>query len=233
MRILLADDHALFRDSLRSLLTARGHEVVGEAADGEEAVALAREIRPDLVLMDLRMRGMDGLAATRVLTSEQPEIQIVILTASDDDRDLFAAVKAGARGYLLKDLEADHFFTLLDELARGGAALTPRLARRVLDELARPRPEEPGSPPRQETAHHPDALTDREREVLELMVEGVTSNRGLARALGLSENTVKYHVKNILDKLHLHDRAQAVGHALRSGMVDVGEPDEGGGGGGR
>jgi DNA-binding NarL/FixJ family response regulator len=140
---------------------------------------------------------------------------VVILTASDDDAHLFEAIKGGARGYLLKDLESKRFFELLEGVARDEPALTPTLAKKLLEEFARPRQRDDG-------AHDPDALTEREQEVLELMVEGVTSNRELARDLRVSENTVKFHVRNILDKLHLHNRAQAVAFALRSGLV---EPD--------
>jgi len=211
MRILIADDHPLFRDGLRSLLQSQGHEVVGEARDGKQAVELALNLRPDLVLMDVSMPEMDGVAATRELTARQPDIKVVILTASDQDETLFDAIKAGAQGYLLKNLEAEELFTLLDRASRGEPALTPTLARKLLQEFARPAAE-----PQSEL----DVLTDREREVLELMVEGVTSNRKLAKRLGLSENTVKFHVRNILDKLRLNSRAQAVGYALRHKMVD-------------
>jgi len=208
VRILIADDHALFRDGLRSLLLTQGHTVVGEANNGREAIALAKELKPDLVLMDLSMPEMDGIAATKALTAELPDVKVVILTASESDATLFEAVKSGAQGYLLKNLEADEFFPLLERAAEGEPAFTPALARRLLQELARP-----AAAP--STAPAEDELTAREREVLELMVEGVTSNRKLARRLNLSENTVKFHVRNILDKLRLHNRAEAVGYALR------------------
>ena len=206
MRILIADDHALFRDGLKSLLQVEGHEVVGEAKNGQEALELTHKLLPDLVLMDVSMPQMDGITATRTLTSELPNVKVIILTASDEDSTLFDAIKAGAQGYLLKNLEADDFFALLDRASRGEPALTPNLARKLLQELAKP----------SET----DALTAREREVLDLMVEGITSNRKLAKRLGVSENTVKFHVRNILDKLRLHDRAQVVGYALRKKIVD-------------
>jgi DNA-binding NarL/FixJ family response regulator len=212
MRILIADDHALFRDSLRSLLTARGLEVVGEARDGREAFDLARRLLPDIILMDLAMPGLDGLSATRLISAELPQVKVVILTASDEDAKLFEAIKSGAQGYLLKNLESREFFALLEGVDRGEPALTPVLARKLLQEFARPA--QPAAP-----ARDPDALTEREREVLELLVQGVTSNRKLAKRLGLSENTIKFHVRNILDKLHLHNRAQVVGFALRHGMV--------------
>jgi DNA-binding NarL/FixJ family response regulator len=214
VRILIADDHPLFRDGLRSLLTAQGHEVVGEAHNGHEAVELARKLRPELVLMDVSMPDLDGIGATRQITADVPDVKVVILTASDQDETLFEAIKAGAQGYLQKNLEAEEFFALLDRVTRGEPGLTPLLARKLLQEFAKPIAEPKNS------QDMPDALTTREREVLELMVEGVTSNRKLAKRLDLSENTVKFHVRNILDKLHLHNRAQVVGYALRKKMIE-------------
>lgn len=212
MKLLIADDHTLFRDSLRGLLTARGIEVVGEAGNGKEAVNLARQLRPDIVLMDLVMPEMDGLSATRLISVELPDVKVVVLTASNEDEDLFEAIKSGAHGYLVKDLEADQFTALLEGATRGEPALTPLLARKLLTEFARPRV----SATRDKD---PDALTAREMEVLETMVRGVTTNRALARELGVSENTVKFHVRNILEKLHLHNRAEVVSFALRHGIV--------------
>ena len=218
MRLLLADDHALFRSSLRSLLETRGLEVVGEAVDGRQAVDMAVRLRPDMVLMDLSMPVLNGIEATKQLAERAPEVKVVVLTASMEDEDLFEALRAGAQGYLLKNLEAESFFSLLDRALAGEPALTPALSRKVLQALNRPAPARP-------EPEDPDALTDREREVLELLVEGITSNRQLARRLNVSENTVKFHVRNILDKLHLHNRAQAVSHALRKGIVEPGEPE--------
>ena len=214
MRILIADDHALFRDGLRSLLQSRGHVVIGEAKNGRQAIELVSQLHPDLVLMDVSMPEMNGVEATRELTSHTPDVKIVVLTASEDNETLFDAIKAGAQGYLLKNLEADEFFSLLDRASAGEPALTPALARKLLQEFAKPTPAAPAVEP------GADELTDRERDVLELMVEGVTSNRKLAHSLGLSENTVKFHVRNILDKLRLHDRAQVVGYALRRKITE-------------
>lgn len=213
MRLLIADDHTLFRDSLKSLLTARGLEVIGEAGNGQEAVELARRLTPDLVLIDLSMPVMDGLTATRLISAEMPDVKVIILTASNDDEDLFEAIKSGAEGYMRKDLEADQFFALIAGVGRGEPALTPSLARKLLREFAKPTPTEVQAP------KDPDALTQREMEVLETMVSGTTSNRALAKHLGVSENTIKFHVRNILDKLHLHNRTQVVGYALRHGIV--------------
>jgi len=211
MRVLIADDHALFRDGLRSLLEARGVAVVAEARDGAEAIAFARLHQPDIVLMDLRMPVMDGLAATRLMSAEQPQVRVVVLTASEDDADLFEALKSGAQGYLSKNLEAPTLFSFLNGVMRGEPALTPMLARKVLGEFARETPQ--AAPP-------PDSvLTERERDVLELLTGGVTSNKELAERLFVSENTVKYHLRNILDKLHLNNRAQVIAYALRHGLV--------------
>ena len=213
MRLVIADDHPLFRDGLRSLLEARGIDVVGEARNGREAVEQVRRLRPDVVLMDLSMPEMNGLAATRVLSADHPEVKVVILTASEDDSDLFEAIKSGAQGYIFKNLDSGEFFRLLEGVARGEPALTPSLARKLLGEFARP-------PERVEAAvEGPQALTEREREVLDLLVQGVTTNRELAERLVVSENTVKYHLRNILDKLHVQNRAQVVAYAMRHGMT--------------
>lgn len=213
MNVIIADDHALFRDGLHSLLEAHGTEVLAEARNGQEAVELARLHRPDIVLMDLDMPVMNGLDATRLISAELPEVRVVVLTASEDDADLFEAVKSGARGYLPKNLEARELFTFLDGVLKDEPALTPNLARKVLGEFAKgqaPEPEDPAA----------SSLTDRERDVLELLVQGVTSNRDLAERLFVSENTVKYHLRNILYKLHLKNRAQVVAYAMRHGLVD-------------
>ncbi len=206
MRILLADDHALFRDGVASLLGAWGHEVVGQAADGPAAVALAHELAPDLVLMDVAMPG-GGIEATRHIAADEPGIAIVMLTASEAIDDLFAAIKAGARGYLLKNLDAVELHTMLDAVARGEAAITPAIAARILAELARPEP-----------TRGPDSLTDRELDVLQLVVAGLR-NKEIATTLGISENTVKFHLRNILDKLHAQSRAEAVARAVREGLL--------------
>ncbi|HET8632138.1 MAG TPA: response regulator transcription factor [Thermomicrobiales bacterium] len=219
MRVLIADDHGLFRDGLRSLLEARGIEVVGEARTGREAVELARRLHPDVVLMDLTMPELSGLAATRALSAEAPELKVVVVTASEDDADLFEAIKSGAQGYIFKNLDAAQFFALLEGVMRGEPALTPGLARKLLREFARPAPAAGGGAP------PGAALTAREREVLELLVQGVTSNQELAARLVVSENTVKYHLRNILDKLHLQNRAQVIAYAVRHGLVEQGRPN--------
>ena len=215
MRILLADDHALFRDGVASLLASWGHEVVGQAADARGAVDLALALRPELVLMDVAMPG-GGMEATREITAAAPAIAIVMLTASEDIDDLFEAIKAGARGYLLKNLEASELRGMLEAIGRGEAAITPAIAARILGELARPE-----RPIETRDAGDPDALTERELDVLRLVVAG-QRNKEIAADLGISENTVKFHLRNILDKLHAHSRTEIVARAVREGLLDNG-----------
>ncbi|MBV9279953.1 MAG: response regulator transcription factor [Chloroflexi bacterium] len=212
MRVLICDDHALWRDGLRSLLETRGIETVAEARNGREAIELARRHQPDVVLMDLFMPEMDGLSATRELAAELPGIKVVMLTFTEDDAHLVEAIRAGAQGYLIKNLEAEQFFAALEGITRGEPALAPGMARKLLHQVAQP------AAVRRPPAH--SDLTEREREVLNLLVEGVTSNKELARRLIVTENTVKYHVRNIMEKLRLQTRAQVVAHALRHGLVD-------------
>jgi DNA-binding NarL/FixJ family response regulator len=212
MRVLIADDHALFRDGLKSLLDARGVDVVAEARNGREAVSLARQHQPEIVLMDLTMPEMTGLEATRLISADLPEVKVVVLTASEDDADLFEAIKSGAQGFLPKDIESSRLFAMLEGVMRGEPALTSGLARKLLTEFAHPAPAPQAEPS--------TLLTDREREVLELLVEGVTSNRELADRLFISENTVKYHLRNILTKLHLQNRAQVISYAVRNRLVE-------------
>jgi len=217
MRVLIADDHALFRDGLRSLLEARGVEVTGEARNGRDAVDQTRRLTPDIVLMDLNMPELDGLAATRLISAEQPGVKVVILTASEEDADLFEAIKSGAHGYLFKNLASDELFRLLEGVARGEPALTPALARKLLVEFAHPAAAARAQPVADAGL---DTLTERESEVLDLLVQGITSNRELAERLVITENTVKYHFRNILDKLHVQNRAQVVAFAVRQGLIE-------------
>jgi DNA-binding NarL/FixJ family response regulator len=209
VRVLLADDHPLFRNGIASLLATRDYAVVGQAGTGAEAARLAAELRPDLILMDIRMPGLNGLAATRLIQASQPETRIVILTVSEDDADLFEAIKSGAVGYLPKSLEAEPFFALLEAVLRGEAGLTPDLAQKILREFARP-----AAAP----APAGGDLTPRELEVLALVGHGAT-NAEIAAQLVVSENTVKFHMKNILQKLHARNRAEVVAFALRSGLL--------------
>jgi len=211
MRIVLADDHALFRDGVSSLLGAWGHEVVGCASDGAEAVALVDALEPELVLMDVRMPGMSGLAATRQIAGRHPGVAIVMLTVSEDEDDLFEAIKAGARGYLLKNLEAAQLRSMIEAVGRGEAAITPATAARIIGELARP-------PAAASAAADPDHLTEREVEVLELVTAGLR-NKEIAARLGISENTAKFHLRNILEKLHAGSRTELAARAVREGLI--------------
>ncbi|MDA1349701.1 MAG: response regulator transcription factor [Chloroflexi bacterium] len=213
IRILIVDDHDLFRDGIASLLKARGYEVVGEASDGVEALSRVRDLRPDLVLMDIRMPNMGGLEATRRIKAEMPEVNVVILTVSDDEEDLFEAIKSGAQGYLLKKLKAEVFFELISGVTSGDAAISPKMATKMLTEFSR----QAESSRRAESG---SGLTEREEEVLKLVAQGQT-NREIATNLTVSESTVKYHLRNILDKLHLDNRAQVMAYAARRGLGDI------------
>lgn len=218
MRVLLADDHALFRAGIASLLRAWGMDVVGQASNGLEAVDLARRLRPDLVLMDVGMSPCNGLEATRLLTASLPDVKVVIVTVSEDEHDLFEAIKSGAEGYLLKGMSEAELEVTLTRIAAGEPALSPGLAAKILDEFARMAREGAGRP-----AGPEDELTDREREVLRHVADGAT-NREIAAALYITENTVGFHMKNILAKLHLKNRAQAAAFAIRSGLAGDDEP---------
>ena len=210
MRVLVADDHSLFRDGIISLLEAAGFEVVGQVGDGQAAVEAALRLRPDLVLLDITMPQLSGLEALRLIKRELPETQVVMLTVSDDDADLFEALESGALGYLLKNLSADQFFEMLDGLQRGEAAMTRQTTTRLMKGLA--------DLPRQR-AEPAQSLTQREIELLRLVAEGM-SNKAIAQTLSISENTVKYHVKNILRKLGVQNRTEAVTQAIRAGLLD-------------
>ena len=217
MRILIVDDHALFRDGIASLVLAWGHEVVGLAGSEDEAVDLAARVEPDLVLMDVRMPGGSGLAATARIKAARPSTAIVILTASEDEDDLFEAITSGAQGYLLKNLEAAQFRSMLDVVGRGEAAITPATAARIIDEFLR-RERLAANPDAARRSSGPDRLTEREVDVLGLVTRGLR-NKEIAAALGISENTAKFHLKNILEKLHAGSRAELAARAVREGLV--------------
>lgn len=211
MRILLVDDHQLFRAGLESLFKAWGHDVVGNASDGLEALAQARALAPDLVLMDINLPKLNGLEATRLIKAEMPDIKIVMVTVSDDQSDLFEAIKSGAEGYLLKNMSEDEFRKTMDAIARGEPPLSPGLAIQLLQEFGRL------SRGDQAKAEAP-RLTERETEVLRMVAAGAT-NREIAASLVISEHTAAFHIKNILSKLHTTNRTQAVAYAIRTGLV--------------
>lgn len=213
-RILLADDHILFRKGLAQLLNSQpDFQVVGEASDGLEALAKARELMPDLVLLDVNMPACDGREATRLIKAELPYVIVVMLTVSDDEQDLFTALKNGAQGYLLKKIDPSELFEQLRGLACGEAALSRLMANKLLLEFAHA----PAAPQAEPT------LTPREQQVLQLVARGLT-NREIAETLVVAENTVKNHLRNILAKLHLGNRVQAAAYALREGLAAM--PDK-------
>ena len=212
IRVMLVDDHALMRKGVASLLAACPDiEVVGEADNGAEAVRRVADLMPDLILMDIQMPEMDGLEATRRIMAEHPYLKIVMLTVSEGDRALFDAIKAGAQGYLLKRMDPDEFVAMVRGISQGEAPISRTMAAKILGEFSRrvkaPQMEDPAA-----------KLTPREHEVLQLLTQG-GSNKEIANALCVSESTVKNHLKNILAKLHLQNRVQAVAYALRAGIV--------------
>ena len=207
MRVLVADDHSLFRDGIVSLLEAAGFEVVGQVGDGRAAVEAALLLSPDLVLLDLAMPELTGLDALEQIHQALPDTPVVMLTMSDDDTDVLAAIKAGARGYLLKSLNSEEFFAMLEGLERGEAAMTPQTTANLMRGLTSP----VGLPI--------ESLTPRELELLRLVAKGMP-NKTIALALSVSENTVKYHLKSILQKLNAGNRTEAVTEAIRRGLLD-------------
>jgi two-component system NarL family response regulator len=216
IRVLVVDDHALFRRGLIMVLESEeGVEVVAEAEDGDEAVAKAEEFAPDVVLMDVRMPKTSGIDATRHIADVIPTAKILMLTVSDEEEDLFEAIKAGASGYLLKEISIEEVADAIRAVVEGQSLISPSMASKLLTEfnsLAKRAEEKQNIPtPR---------LTDRELEVLKLVAQGM-SNREIAGQLFISENTVKNHVRNILEKLHLHSRMEAVVYAVREKLLDI------------
>lgn len=212
LRVLLADDHTFYRRGVAAELARHPQiEVVGEAGDGAEAIALARETRPELILMDLSMPHIGGLGALQAIKEEMPEVRVVVLSVHEDDEHLFEAIRRGADGYLRKSIEPRALLDALERLRHGEAPIDGELAARILHEFRH----------LQAHATQPQAqpLTKREVMVLEHLVKGET-NREIAVALVVTEHTVKMHVRNILDKLHLQNRSQAAVYALRSGLVE-------------
>ncbi|MCK6211407.1 response regulator transcription factor [Georgenia sp. EYE_87] len=214
VRVLVVDDQALFREALATLLSVRDEiEVVGEAGDGLEAVRLAAALSPDVVLMDLRMPVLDGIGATRRLHVDQPAVRVLALTTFDEDEEVFAALRAGALGYLLKDVSADRLVEAVLAAARGESVLQPSVAAKVVARFAQlddtPAPAQPLAVP----------LSDRELEVVRLVARG-RSNREIAAELYLAEGTVKNHVTNVLLKLEARDRTQAALRARALGLLE-------------
>ncbi len=212
IRILLADDHALFRQGLRSLLEAEGDiRVIGEAKDGREALRAALETNPDVILMDIQMPGLDGAEATKEILKEKPDAKVVMLTMYRQDAYVFEAVKAGARGYLLKDASADELIDAVRRVAAGEVLLDAELAEQIIQDFRAKEAEIPKS-------RRAD-LTDREVQILRLLAQGAT-NQEIADELGISEKTVRNRLSEIFAKLHLNNRTQAALFAIREGLAD-------------
>ncbi len=210
LKIMIADDHPLFRDGMRGLLSTTGDiEVVGEAKTGEEAVELADELRPDVILMDIKMPGVNGIEATRRILSEHPYIRILVVTMFEDDASVFTAMRAGARGYVLKDADKDDVIGAIRTVGRGGAVFSPGVASRLTDFFTTARPAAP--------KEAFPTLTGREREMLHLIARGA-SNAEIATLLSLSGKTVANYVSNILTKLQAVDRKEAARLAKRQGV---------------
>jgi two-component system, NarL family, response regulator LiaR len=211
IRVVIADDHAVVRQGLRTFLELQPEiEVVGEAADGEEAVAAVERLSPDVVLMDLVMPGLTGVEAIERIRERRPAVRVIVLTSFGDDERVFAAVRSGAAGYLLKDVQPQELVTAIRTAHRGEALLHPAVAARLMERFA--------ADGRQRSSA--DLLTRREHEVLGLIAHGM-SNKVIARELGVADRTVKAHVSNILGKLGLTDRTQAALYAVREGLVDL------------
>jgi NarL family two-component system response regulator LiaR len=215
IRVLVADDHAIVRKGIRALLaTEPGIQVVGEAQNGQQAVDRAAQMQPDVILMDLVMPEMDGIAATQHITARQPNTRILVLTSFATDDKIFPAIKAGALGYLLKDSGPNELVQAIHQVCRGESSLHPQVARKLLEEISEPQAQPPTI----------DPLTEREVQVLRLVAQG-QSNRDIAEKLVISEATVRTHVSNILGKLHLASRTQAALYALREGLASLDESE--------
>jgi DNA-binding NarL/FixJ family response regulator len=210
LRVLIADDHPVFRDGIRALLEATADiEVVGEATTGHEAILLAEELNPDLILMDVQMPGLNGIEATRQLVAAQPHIRVLVVTMFEDDASVFAAMRAGARGYILKDATKEEIRRAIQAVGNGEAIFSPSIAARLIAYFALPRPAVPQN-------LFPE-LSQREREILDLIARG-ESNNLIADTLGLSAKTVSNYVSNILNKLQVADRTEAMVRARDAGL---------------
>src|SRR5438552_8672477 len=216
LRVLIVDDHALFRRGLQMVLRQeKDIDVVGEAGDGHEAVEKAQELMPDVILMDVRMPRRSGIEATEQIKDLLPHVKILMLTISDEEADLYDAIKAGASGYLLKEISIDEVADAVRSVSSGQSRISPSMASKLLTEFA-------AMSKRADERHQLPAvrLTEREMEVLRLVAQGM-NNRDIAKELFIAENTVKNHIRNILEKLHLHSRMEAVVYAVREKLLEI------------
>ncbi len=220
IRVLVVDDHTIVRKGIRALLAEiAGIEVVGEAADGQAAIAQAETLRPDVILMDLDMPKMDGIEATRQIKASQAESRILVMTSFATDDKVLPAIKAGALGYLLKESAPEDLVQAIHQIHRGESSLHPAIARKILQEIAHPADRPPT----------PNPLTEREADVLRLVAQGL-SNQDIAKRLNIGDPTVRTHVSNIMSKLYLENRTQAALYALREGLVSLDAPPDAQGG---
>ncbi|AOT68953.1 response regulator [Geosporobacter ferrireducens] len=217
MKLMLVDDHPLFIEGLQYLLGTHEIDVIGVANNGREAFEKASILKPDIILMDIRMPGGSGLDALKLIKAEMPDIKVVMLTTSDEDDDLFDAVKCGASGYLLKNTNAQNLVDMLSSLEKNEVPLSPGLAARLLKEFRRNTSNQMTQEISEDAMH--GQLTDRQLEVLEMVAKGVTYKE-TGEILGLSERTVKYHMGRILELLHLENRAQVIAYAARMGLTE-------------
>ncbi|MFQ5875590.1 MAG: response regulator [Dehalococcoidia bacterium] len=220
IRVLLADDHTLFRKGIRTILeNIHDVEVAGEAANGQEAVAQARELVPDVILMDIQMPKINGIEATRNILQENPHIGVILVTMFDDPESVFSGMRAGARGYVLKEAEPEELHRAIGAANRGEVILCPIIAQKVLQQFGKePKPQQRELPY--------EELTQRELEVLRLAADGL-NNKEIAGKLGISEKTAKNHIANIFSKLQVNDRTQAILYALRQGLVTISPGERG------
>lgn len=223
MKILLVDDHPLFIEGLKNLLMARGIEVLGTAAGGEEAIEQVASLMPDVVLMDIMMKPLSGLQTTRLIKAKFPNVKIIMLTASEAEEDLFESVKSGASGYLLKSLNADVLYEMLERYEQGEIPVSPGLATRLLNEFKKNNESyvsvDDSISENEEESDKISRLSFRQKEVLILVAKGM-KYKEIADVLSISERTVKYYMEMILNKLHMENRNQAVKYVIKKGIVD-------------
>jgi len=220
LKVMVVDDHTLFRKGIISVLSSdEGLNIVGEASDGYEAIKMAKEKSPDIIIMDLNMPGCDGLKATQEIHINMPQVNILVLTVSESESDIFEAIKYGARGYILKNIDPSELVHTVRHIGRGGVIISPNMATKLITEFKLQPDNSPNkSINKAEGEESDNKLSIREIEVLELTAKGAT-NKQIADSLFISESTVKSHLRNIMEKLHLANRSQATAYAIRSGIA--------------